>query len=262
MRIEIMKMQIKEIMDTFLKNARFFFKKHDQKILTGAGIAGVTTATVLAVKATPKAMKHIEEKKKELNSEKLSASETVKAAWKDYIPAGLAYAGGVACLIESPRRGGKKIAALTAAYAMAENALNSKNEAILEAVGKKGYEKIINKVDEKLLEETPASKSEIYVSGTGETLFFDSVSKRYFTSTYDNVFRDMPIRLNQMMSDQMSVSLNEYFMLLNIEGLGKIGEDLGWDVQDGFLKFEPGSKITDDNRTCFVIRVSREPRAV
>ena len=72
----------------------------------------------------------------------------------------------------------------------------------------------------------------------------------------------MPIRINQMMSDQLTVSLNEYFMILGIEGLDNIGEDLGWDVQNGFINFEPGSKITDDNRTCFVIRPSRWPKSI
>ena len=45
------------------------FGKHSPEILTGLGIAGSVVAIVCAVKATPKAMVLIEEKKKELQKD-------------------------------------------------------------------------------------------------------------------------------------------------------------------------------------------------
>ena len=48
-----------------LKTVAIFGKKHMPEILTGIGIAGMVTTTVLAVKATPKALELIEEKKEE-----------------------------------------------------------------------------------------------------------------------------------------------------------------------------------------------------
>ena len=45
-----------------LKNTRKAFIKHSPEILTGVGIAGMITTTVLAVRATPKAMQLIETK--------------------------------------------------------------------------------------------------------------------------------------------------------------------------------------------------------
>ena len=41
-------------------------KKHSPELLIGAGVTGMLTSTVLAVKATPKAMDLIEEKKAEM----------------------------------------------------------------------------------------------------------------------------------------------------------------------------------------------------
>lgn len=41
-------------------------KKHSPEILTGIGIAGMITTTVMAVRATPKALILIEEKKTNL----------------------------------------------------------------------------------------------------------------------------------------------------------------------------------------------------
>ena len=48
-----------------LKNAQLWTTKHSPEILVGLGITGMVTTTVLAVKATPKALMLIEEKKKE-----------------------------------------------------------------------------------------------------------------------------------------------------------------------------------------------------
>ena len=54
-----------------LKNAQLWTTKHSPEILVGLGITGMVTTTVLAVKATPKALMLIEEKKKEEQAEKL-----------------------------------------------------------------------------------------------------------------------------------------------------------------------------------------------
>ena len=64
-----------------IKDTRKAFVKHSPEILTGVGIAGMITTTVLAVRATPKAMMLIDKKEYEEQRE-LTKLETVKAAWK------------------------------------------------------------------------------------------------------------------------------------------------------------------------------------
>ena len=49
------------------KNIGRKLKKHSPEILTGIGIAGMISATVMAVRATPKALQNIEHEKKEQN---------------------------------------------------------------------------------------------------------------------------------------------------------------------------------------------------
>ena len=71
----------------FFNSVKTSVSKHSPEILTGIGIAGMITTTVLAVRATPKALKLIEEKKDELSVDKLKPIDTVKATWKCYIPA-------------------------------------------------------------------------------------------------------------------------------------------------------------------------------
>ena len=88
----------------YFKMAKRFVSKRSPEILTGIGIAGMVTTTVLAVKATPKALELIEEEKRAQNRalldeaektdsdnaahvSRLKPIETVKVAWKPYIPA-------------------------------------------------------------------------------------------------------------------------------------------------------------------------------
>ena len=52
----------KQSMSDVVNGISLFIKKRGPEILTGIGIAGMVTTTVLAVKATPKAMQLVKEK--------------------------------------------------------------------------------------------------------------------------------------------------------------------------------------------------------
>ena len=84
-------------------------KRKSPEILTGVGIGGMITTTVLAVRATPEAMRRIEKKKKEERHKKLTAMQTVQAAWKCYIPAGVTGSVSIACLIGASAVNGRRI---------------------------------------------------------------------------------------------------------------------------------------------------------
>lgn len=56
----------KHSLSSIAKSVRTAMKTHSPEILTGIGIAGMITTTVMAVRATPKALILIEEKKTNL----------------------------------------------------------------------------------------------------------------------------------------------------------------------------------------------------
>ena len=70
----------------FTTTLKASMSKHTPEILTGMGIAGMVATTVLAVKATPKALEYIDAATYE-KQEPLTPVETVKTCWKCYIPA-------------------------------------------------------------------------------------------------------------------------------------------------------------------------------
>ena len=78
-------------------------QKHSPEILTGIGIAGMVTTTILAVRATPKALLLIQEaeevKHQNTDASALTPVETIKAAWLCYVPAAVTGVLSMTCLI-------------------------------------------------------------------------------------------------------------------------------------------------------------------
>lgn len=151
-------------MAALFKSIQASVSKHSPEILTGIGIAGMITTTVLAVKATPKALDLIKEKKEELNlkqEEKLTPVETVKAAWKPYIPAAAIGVASVVCLIGASSVNSKRSAALATAYNLTATAFNEYKEKTLETVGEKKEQTIRNKVAEERINKEPVKQSAI-----------------------------------------------------------------------------------------------------
>ena len=89
----------------FVNSARALIQKRTPEILTGVGIAGMVTTTILAVKATPKALAMIDEAKREQNAisctevDRLKPIEVIKTTWKCYIPAVITCSASIVCLV-------------------------------------------------------------------------------------------------------------------------------------------------------------------
>ena len=60
-------------------------KRHAPAILTTSAISLFLASTILAVKATPKAMEAIEEKKNEDGHVNLTALQVVQVTWRYYV---------------------------------------------------------------------------------------------------------------------------------------------------------------------------------
>ena len=233
-----------------------FTNKHAPEILTGLGIVGMTTTTVLAVKATPKALRILEEKKaKEPN---ISKVEIVKSCWKCYAPAVITGVVSTACLIGASSVSARRYVALTTAYKLSETALSDYREKVVDTIGEKKEQTIRDKVAADIIQKKPVSNSEVLISGNGDSLCFDPMSSRYFTSSIEKIHKAVNEINRQMLQDICgSASLNEFYDELNIPRT-EVGDILGWNT-DNLLDIGISSHITDDGRPAVVIDYYTRP---
>ena len=244
------------------KDAKVMVSKRSPEILTGLGIAGMISTTVLAVQATPKALDLIaraEDKKFDNgHGNKLTVSEKMKVAWKPYIPAAITGIASISCIIGASSVHAKRNAAIAAAYNLSQTALTEYKEKVVETIGEKKEQAIKDNIAKDKIKKDPVSKSEVIVTGKGNTLCYDAFNSRYFYSDIDQIKRAIN-ELNRIMLNQMYVSLNDFYDELNLKHSGN-GDELGWKLDDGFIEVDFSSQLSDDGRPCLVIEYMVAPR--
>lgn len=243
-----------------LKTVKSSLGKHAPGILTGIGIAGMITTTILAVKATPKALKLLEEKKTELETDKLTFKETVATTWKCYLPAAATCAVSTTCIIGASSVSARRNAVLTTAYKLSETAFHEYRDSVVESVGEKKERAIREKLSQKRLDQNPVSKSEVILTERGNTLFCESTSKRYFKSDINYINKSVNALNKRMISDMSgSISLNDFYYEIGLSSTS-LGDVLGWNVVDGLIEIELVAGKDDEGNPCLVIEYERPPK--
>lgn len=232
-------------------------KKHSPEILTGLGIAGMITTTVLAVKATPKALRLMEDAEYD-KGEPLTVGEKVKTTWKCYIPAVATGAVSTACLIGASSVNLKRNAALATAYKLSETAFSEYREKVVETIGEKKEQVVKEKVAKAKVENNPVSKSEVIITEKGNTLCYDAAIGRYFKSDIEKIKQAVNV-VNREMTYNMYVSLNEFYSELGLPHV-ELGDELGWNMDEGLIDISFTSQIADDGTPCIVLNYAIAPR--
>lgn len=241
------------------KSFQLSIRKHSPEILTGIGIAGMIGTTVMAVKATPKAIKLLEEKKRAENVDKLHPIDAVKVTWKCYIPAAATGITSAACLIKACSINTRRNAALATAYNLSKTALTEYKEKVTETIGESKEQTIVDKIAKDKLEKDPVEKRETVNNVTaGPTRCYDALFGRCFYSSKDEIERAI-IRLNRRIATNMYASLNELYFELNLPSV-KMGELLGWNFDDGELKVDYSSIVDTDGTPCLVMSFEVAPK--
>lgn len=250
--------------------------KHSPEILMGIGITGMVTTTVMAVKATPKALELIESEKRRLNRElleeakksgceecnqitRLEPVDLIKVTWKCYIPAGITCMVSIACLIGASSVNARRNAALATAYTLSESTLRDYQKKVIETIGEKKEQTIRDAVAKEHIERDPVENKEVILSGRGNTLCYDSISGRYFRSDMDAI-KKAENELDARLRNEMYISLNEFYYEIGLEPLRVIGDELGWNIDKGYLDLDFSSQIATDGTPCLVIEYNPAPR--
>lgn len=239
------------------KNIQRTLVKHSPEILTGLGITGMITTTVMAVKATPKALDIINDMEYE-KGDILTPVEKVKATWKCYVPSAITGALSITCLISASSVSSKRNAVLATAYKLSESALKEYQEKVVETIGEKKEEKIRDAIAKDVIERNPVKNNEVIITDNGDTLCYDAISGRYFKSSIDKINKIVN-ELNRSMLGDMYVSLNDFYYELGLKGTD-LGDQLGWNINRGFIDLRFSTQLSEDDTPCLVIDYSVPPR--
>ena len=222
-----------------------FLRRNSSTILTCVGAFGVVATTVMAVKATPKALTLVE-KAKEEKGEELTKWETVKIAGPTYIPTVITGAATIACIFGSNIISKHQQAALMSAYALLDSQYKEYRDKVDELYGEEAGKNVRAEIvkdkytgDEVLLDD-------------GTELFYDFFSGRYFESTKEKVLR-AEYETNRSLYVNYSVGVNEFYEALGLEPMPEF-ENVGWSCGQieemywhNWIEFDHDETILDED---------------
>lgn len=245
-------------MNKFIYRTKAFLGRNSSTILTCIGGAGVVATTVMAVKATPKALALLEEAKEE-KGEELTKFEVVKTAGPAYIPTIITGVSTIACIFGANALNKRQQAALVSAYALVDNSFKEYKKKVVELYG----EDADGRVREEIAKDEYVN-SEFEIEDPNKKLFFDEFSGRYFESTTEDVIK-AEYELNRRMSEYYGVYLNDFYDMLGLDRVD-YGDYLGWssgEVYDTqwstWIDFHHKKVTMDDGLECFIISWSIDP---
>ncbi len=264
----------KENLSKVAKSVTTGLKKRSPEILTGIGIVGMVSATVLAVRSTPRALELIEDEKRKRNRElideakelgldncerleKLKPVEVVKTTWKCYIPAAITGAMSIMCLVGASTVNARRNAALAAAYTLTETTLKEYRQKVVDTIGDKKEKVVREAISKDHIDKDPVGDKEIIFTDKGDTLCYDVLSGRYFKSDVDKLNKAVN-EINRRMINNTYISLNEFYYEIGLSGT-KLGNDLGWRIDQGTLELDFSAQLASDGTPCLVMDYLKTP---
>lgn len=238
-------------MNRVLVSAKLFFRRNGSTILTCIGGVGVVATSVMAVKATPKALYLLEQAKEE-KGEELTIIEKVVVAGPCYIPAIATGAGTIACIFGANVLNRRSQASLASAYALLDRSYKDYRSKAKEILGEEG--------EAKIREEITIDKYE----ADDKILFYDEFSSRYFEATMAQVMA-AEYRLNRELIMRDYVYLNEFYEWLDLDPIAG-GDILGWSrggniawYWQEWIDFTHHKVTMDDGLECYIVSILSEP---
>ena len=244
-------------MSNLLNKAQIFLKRNSGTILTGIGAAGVVVTSVMAVKATPKAIRILEEAKEE-KGEELTVVETVRTAGPIYIPAIISGASTIACIFGANILSKRNQATLASAYAFLDNSYKEYKNKVSELYGDDANDNIRKGIAKDKYKDYNDSFTD------GKQLYFDEYSGRYFQSTPEDI-QKAEYEINRTLAIYDGVYLNDWYEHIGLEPLDH-GRDFGWSTGINYeqywqtwIDFSHTKTVLDDGLECIIVSFNQEP---
>ena len=254
-------------MDNLLQHSKSFLKRNASTILTSIGGIGVIVTAIATAKATPKAMKLLDEAKEE-KGEELTKLEVVYTAGPAYIPAAVIGMSTIACVFSANILNKRHQAALMSAYALVDSSYKEYRAKLKELYGEDAHDKIVEAIAVEKAEDKYVYGSYFGSScdlssddRTGDrVLFYDEYSKRYFESTIEQVM-NAEYHLNRNYTLRGYAVLNELYDFLGLEPT-EYGSIMGWAPLDEgmyWIEFNHRHVVDDDGLDYYILEMPFEP---
>lgn len=242
---------------------RHLFTKNQPALMMGAGILGMVTTTILAVRGHSKAVKKMNELEYEevyytnkKGKPKVRKLNWVKKTYKCYIPATVVGSLSLGCIVGSYNINHKRNAALASSLALSEAAMTEYQKAVVDSIGESAEKEIRDNFNKKQIEKIEAQKP---IQEQSEYLRDSKCVKCYESSTYQSFWsskEDIKKAINDLNQERLTgigteITLNEFYCRLGLVETS-VGNSLGWDVQNPVdVEF---STIEVDGIPCLYIR--------
>ena len=238
-----------------LRKPTAFIRRNARTILTGCAIAGTFVVAVNSSKDALHANDVLLEYEMEHDGEEINRIELVKRVAPCYIPTALSVAATVTAIVGSHVAANNRIAVMSSAYTMAQEAAHMYRDKVREIVGERKAAEIDKAVADEKVKELEPSKQPLVI-GNGDILCMDALSGQPFYSTMEKIRKAMNDTNYELMSS-MFVTLNEFYERVGIKP-NKMGEYMGWNT-DHMIDLIFSSTITEDGRPCLVMSFRNEP---
>lgn len=250
-------------LNSLFHRSKLHLKRASPTILTYVAAIGVVATSVMAVKATPKAMMLLEQATDE-KGEELTKLEVVRVAGPVYIPALAIGVSTISCIFGANVLNKRNQASLVSAYAMLSESYQQYRRAANTVYGEDADSKIIAEVAKKKYISADGCYIHDPDSDSEELLFYDSFSQRYFTSTMSSVL-NAQYHVNRNFALRGWSDLNELYDFLGLEEHSG-GDVIGWSANEmieggltPWIDFENRLVEMDDGLECYIISTLFEP---
>jgi hypothetical protein len=234
--------------------------KESPTLLFICGTSGFVTSIALIHDAGIKASRILDDSKNYYGRE-LTKKEILELTWKIYLPSAVSSVVTLACFLGAHSINLKRNAAIAGLYTITEASLKEYKAKVIETIGEKKEEKLRGEIaQDRLLANPLESDSQVIITGNGETLFYDSLSGRYFKNNYDTINRLLN-EFNRDLMLQNTMSLNEFYHLIGLMHT-EMGRNAGWDIEYGLVHIAYSAKITADGKPCIVMNFDPDPRPI
>lgn len=241
-------------------------KQNSPVVLTALAVGGVVLTGVLAARAVPKAIKLIEEEQeyreeeadrrakkeektlgKDYNEvfdreyQEITKKDIIKLTWKTFVPPVLCGAITIACIVGAQHINTVRQAVVAASYEALRNSYDDYRYHVREALDKKKYNEIEQKIREdkieRVLNNAPLTQKDydILDAEAGAAVFVEPTTGHRFVSTYEKVYRAIDDVNEILDSNRGSENFVSIATLLTKAGdtnsYSEVAKDKGWQAR-------------------------------